>query len=156
MKPFTIKQIQTELTSLEEQRLINLCIRLAKYKTENKELLSYLLFESNDEKKFIENVKAEIDQLFTQMNTSTMYFTRKSVRKILRYVNKYIKYSGIVQTEIELRIYFCVRFKVSKIPINKSEMLNRIYNNQVEKIKKTVAELHEDLQFDYSQEMQQL
>ena len=156
MKPSSISQIQKELTTFDQPQLIDVCMRLAKYKKENKELLSYLLFEAYDENKFIANVKTEVDDLFNQMNTSTMYFTRKSVRKIVRYINKFIKYSGLEQTEIELRIYFCQRFKSSGIPIHKSETLINLYNNQVEKIKKTLDKLHEDLQFDYLKEVEQL
>ena len=156
MKPSTISDIQKELKTLDKQQTIELCMRLAKYKKENKELLTYLLFDSVDENRFIANIKSEIDELFYQMNTSTMYFTRKSVRKVLRYTNKFIKYSGLEQTEIELRIYFCLRFKSSGIPIRKSETLINLYTSQVEKIKKTLSKLHEDLQYDYLKEIEQL
>ena len=156
MKPSSISQIQKELISLNQQQMIELCMRLAKYKKENKELLSYLLFEAYDEQKFIAKVKEEIDELFSQMNISTMYFTRKSVRKIMRYANKFIKYSGLAKTEIELRIYFCQRFKHSGIPIHKSETLINLYTNQVDKIKKTLAEFHVDLQFDYLKDIEEL
>ena len=156
MKTSSISDIQKELKTLDKQQTIELCMRLAKYKKENKELLTYLLFDSVDENRFIANIKVEIDDLFNKMNTSTMYFTRKSVRKVIRFTNKFINYSGLEQTEIELRIYFCLRFKSSGIPIHKSETLINLYNNQVEKIKKTLSKLHEDLQYDYLKEIEQL
>ena len=53
MKPSSISQIQKELTTFDQPQLIDVCMRLAKYKKENKELLSYLLFEEYDENKFI-------------------------------------------------------------------------------------------------------
>jgi len=156
MKPSTISQIQKELTVLEPRQLMDICLRLAKYKNENKELLSYLLFEGQDEKKFIANVKAEIDSQFTSMNVNTMYFIRKSVRKILRFTNKYIKYSGNYETELELRIYFCTRFKASAIPINKSETLVNLYQNQLKKINTVLSKLHEDIRIDYNNELERL
>ena len=156
MKTSSISDIQKELKTLDKQQTIELCMRLAKYKKENKELLTYLLFDSVDENRFIANIKVEIDDLFNKMNTSNMYFTRKSVRKVIRFTNKFINYSGLEQTEIELRIYFCLRFKSSGIPIHKSETLINLYNNQVEKIKKTLSKLHEDLQYDYLKEIEQL
>ncbi len=156
MKPASPTQLQKELALLEKKQVVELCVRLAKYKKDNKELLSYLLFEAADEKKFISNVKKEIDELFDIMNTNTMYFIRKSVRKVLRTANKYIKYSGLPLTEIELRIYFCNRLKASGIPIHKSDTLINLYTGQVEKIKKVLGKLHEDIQFDYSKEVEAL
>ena len=53
-------------------------------KKENKELLTYLLFYGTDEVSYIEKVKEEIQLQFQEINTSTYYFIKKSVRKILR------------------------------------------------------------------------
>ena len=156
MKPASPSQLQKELILLEQKQVIELCLRLAKYKKENKELLSYLLFDSINEEKFIEEVKAEMNELFETMNTDSLYYIRKSVRKILRFTNKYIKYSGQTKTELELRIYFCSRFKASDIPITKSETLTNIYLGQVEKIKKTLSKLHEDIQLDYAKEIESI
>ena len=156
MKPSTFSDIKKELKTLDKQQTIELCMRLAKYKKENKELLTYLLFDSVDENRFITNIKEEVNDLFSHMNTTNMYFTRKSVRKVLRFTNKFIKYSGLEHTEIELRIYFCLRFKNSGIPIHKSETLINLYSNQLEKIKKILSKLHEDLQYDYLKEIEQL
>ena len=81
-------------------------MRMAKHKKENKELLTYLLFEAHDEPAFVSNVKAEMDELFCSLPSGNVYYIKKSLRKILRIVNKQIKYSGLKQTELELRLYF--------------------------------------------------
>ncbi len=57
MNPSTISQIQKELIALEHKQVVDICLRLAKYKKENKELLHYLLFEANDESTFISSVR---------------------------------------------------------------------------------------------------
>jgi hypothetical protein len=44
----------------------------------------------------------------------------------------------------------------SGIPMDKSVALNDIYIRQIEKIKKAISTLHEDLQFDYSEELEAL
>jgi len=149
MKSSTASQLQKELVSLEKKQIIEVCMRLAKYKKENKELLSYLLFDLGDEQKFIVEIKKEIKELFGLINTSTLYYARKGIRKVLRYTNKYIKYSGLPQTELELRIYFCQQLKSSGIPFQKSEAMINLYNGQIEKIKRVLEKLHEDIQFDY-------
>src|ERR1019366_7792595 len=152
MKSASIHVLQKELHELEPKQVLELCMRLAKYKKENKELLSYLIFEAHNEKAYINGIKEEMDILFSEINKSTNYLAKKSLRKILRLTNKFIKYSGSKQTEIELKIYFCTKLKTSRIPINTSVVLSNLYNREIEKIKNAIAKLHEDLQYDYKQE----
>jgi len=129
---------------------------LAKYKKENKELITYLLFEAGDERGFIDGVKSEIDTQFEAMNQSNVYFIKKSLRKTLRIANKHIKYSGLKQTEAELLIYFCLKMKSSDLPIRSSTVLNNLYSRQIERIKKAVASLHEDIQYDFKDDIESL
>ncbi len=156
MKTASISELHKELATLEPKQVLELCVRLVKHKKENKELLSYLLFDSNDEKLFISNLKNEIDSLFSEINTSNVYFIKKTLRKILRITNKYIKYSGSQQTEIELRIYFCKKVKSAHLPLNTSIVLNNLYNREVIKIKNILSKLHEDIQFDFQEEVDKL
>ena len=86
--------------------IVDVCLRLIKYKKENKELLTYLLFEAQDEASYIKGIKEDIDEQFKELNTSNLYVTKKGLQKIVRTTSKYIKYSGIRQTEIELLLYF--------------------------------------------------
>jgi adenine specific DNA methylase Mod len=131
-------------------------MQLVKYKKENKESLHYLLFEAYDEQGYIDSIKKEIDQQFSEINTSHLYFAKKSIRKILKITNKYIRYSGQKRTEVDLLIYFCTKLKKSGIPIRSSASLHNLYLGQVQKIKKALSTLHEDLQFDYKDEIKGL
>src|SRR4051794_29756433 len=97
-----IQEIKKELRTLDAASLQELCMRLAKYKKENKELLNYLLFEAHNERAYIENIKEELSELFKAVPCSNVYYIKKSLRKILRFANRQIKYSGIKQTELEL------------------------------------------------------
>ena len=90
------------------------------------------------------------------INKSNMYFVKKTLRKILRTTNKYTRYSGLATVEIELLIYFCTSMKVLDILINNNPVLFNIYQNQLKKINKTMATLHEDLQYDYQREIDKL
>ena len=156
MKPASISTLRKELDLLPPKELAQLCMRLAKYSKENKELLSYLIFDAENEKGFIEGVKAQIKVQFEEINTSSMFYVRKSIRKILKITNKYVRYSGQKQTEVELLIFFCQTMKASGIKYQRITSLNNLYQNQVIKIKKSVATLHEDLQFDYQMEIEKL
>ena len=156
MKPPTLNDLRRELSELPPAELVKVCLRLAKYKKETKELLHYILFDSNCEPAYIERVNTETDQSFSGMNNSTPYFTKKSVRKILRTVNKHIRYSGQKRTEAELRIHFCSRLKQAGIPLHTGTALGKIFDGQILKIGKAISTLHEDLQHDLSREVKKL
>ena len=65
MKPVTVSILKTELRDLSQQELIEICLQLAKFKKENKELLTYVLFDSKDEEEYIRSIKEEIDFEFS-------------------------------------------------------------------------------------------
>lgn len=152
----TIKQIKDELKFKEKEELVELCLSLARFKKESKELLTYLLFEAQDEASYISGVKAEITEGFMDMNTSNIYFVKKSVRKILRETKKYIRYSKNKQTEAELLIHFCQEMKEMSPSMNRSTQLKNLYNRQIQAINKVVKTLHEDLQHDLKLELESL
>ncbi len=154
MKASTIQQLKIELINTPSDQLIGLCIRLAKFKKENKELLSYLLFEASDEQAYIENIKIEVQSKFDEINTSSLYFVKKSLRKILRMLNKYICYTGSNETEVKLLIFFCATLKNSGILISKNLVIKNMYQNQLKKISKSIATMHDDLQYDYIRELE--
>ncbi|MBL4744530.1 MAG: hypothetical protein JKX87_07885, partial [Cycloclasticus sp.] len=126
------------------------------FKKENKELLTYLLFESYHEEGYINSVKNEIDEQFELINTKTYYFIKKSVRKILRTIKKYIRYSKNKETEIELLLYFCKKLIEFKPSIKNNNVLMNICKREIESIRKKMSLLHEDLQYDYELEIQKL
>lgn len=156
MDTASISIIKKELKALPPEKLQEIVIRLAKYKKENKELLSYLLFEASGEHLFIESVKEEIDEQFSRLNRSSLFLAKKTLRKVLRTTNKYIRFSGSKQTEIELRLYFCKKMRDAGLRINSGRVVSNIYQRQVLRIRKVLSMLHEDLQFDYQEETDNL
>jgi hypothetical protein len=156
MKAASIHELKSELINTSPEQLVELCVRLAKFKKENKELLTYLLFEAFDEQAYVENVKTEMQQQFNEINTANLYFVKKSLRKIIRNLNKFIRYTASAETEVKLLLCFCSTLKNSGIPIEKNPVINNIYQNQLKKIKKTIAGMHEDLQYEYIKESTQL
>lgn len=156
MKAASLKEIKTELSHRSTQELLELCLRLSKFKKENKELLTYLLFESANEEAFIRSIKTKIDEDFESINTKTFYFIKKGVRKILREIKKYIRYSQNKETEVELLLYFCHKLKDFNPSIKRNTTLINLYNRQIEYIQKKISTLHEDLQYDYEMEIEEL
>lgn len=149
MKTATVTQLKKELQYRSSDELLELCLRLAKFKKENKELLTYLLFESQDESEYIEGVKREVDTQMEAINTKNYYWMRKSIRKILKNLKKYIRYSLKKETEVELLLYFCVQLKNIIPSIKKDKSLQNIMERQLALVYKIMEALHEDLQYDF-------
>lgn len=156
MKSHTIHEIQKELSILEKKDVLDLCMRLAKHKKENKELLSYLLFEVNDEKEYLEKIKKSLDELFYEINRKSAYTTKKGLQKVVRNLNKFIKNSSKKETELDLRIYFCKKIRAARIDLDSSKIISNLYYREIDKIKKVFSKLHEDLQYDYKEDLEKL
>ena len=156
MKAVSIKQLKDELSHRSSNDIKELCLHLARFKKENKELLTYLLFECQDEESFIQTLKQEVDIQFDVINTNSFFYIRKSIRKILSSIKKHIRYSKKKETEAELLLYFCKKMKTFKPSINRSTRLLNIFDTQVRMIKKAIEKLHEDLQYDYQLELDEL
>jgi hypothetical protein len=156
MQTASIAQLRKEMQHLSHPDLMNLCTKLLKFKKENKELLSYVLFESHDEQAFIAKIKLEIESMFDEVNTGSIFWAKKTLRKIARLLVKQTKFSGNATTAIELHIFFCQQLKQLPFNIFESSIVQTMYSNQLKKINKYMSSIHEDLQFDYAQIVGQL
>lgn len=156
MKAVTVTEISEELLNFSPKELRDLCLRLAKFKKENKELLTYLLFEATDEARYVESVKKEIDMQFGKVNRRSYYFIKKGLRRILLNTRKFIRYSHNKKTEIDLLIYYCTKLKNFNPSVQRNAALRNLYLKQVAAIREKVGSLHEDLQYDYVMELEAL
>ncbi|MGI9542491.1 MAG: hypothetical protein ACR2MX_04480 [Cyclobacteriaceae bacterium] len=156
MKAASVREIKQELSNRSADELLELCLRLSKFKKENKELLTYLLYEASNEAAYVENIKDEMALEFERINRKSYYFIKKSVRKILRNVKKYIRYSKKKETEVELLIYFCSELKRMSPSMEQNTTLHNIFQRQIRSVSKTISYLHEDLRYDYEMELNAL
>ena len=156
MQTNSISQIKKELQSIPHEYLIEICIKLAKYKKENKEYLYYLLYQSDNQEEYINSVKIETVTLFEEINPKNYFIIKKSVRKILKTISKYCKYANKPTVTIELLIHFCINLKNSIKDYKSNPTLANMFDNQIKKIRKEIEKLHEDLQFDYNLELEKL
>jgi len=156
MKIASLSEIKRELNERTPEELKAFCLRIAKFRKDNKELLNYLLFEAYDEENYKEVLKNEIEMEFAEMNASSVYLAKKSIRRILRTVTKHIKYSNSKQTAVELLIFFCQKMRELDLPYHKSKVLINLYNRQLHNIQKALSFLDEDLQFDYQSELEDI
>lgn len=150
----SIAEIKKELQHTDAEGLMSLCLRLAKYKKENKELLGYLLFESQNETSYVHQIKEDLNTQFNELRGKNAYLLKKMLRKILRFTNRHINYSNVAETELELRIYFCQKVKDTHVPLKSSPTLYNLYHGQLKKIEAILDKLPEDLQGDYTNAIQ--
>ncbi len=156
MKAASLAEIKRELKSRDPEEILQLCLRLGRFKKDNKELLTYLLFEAQDENGYIQALKNVVDDMMEEINVSHLYYAKKGLQKIVRFLNKSLRYSGNKNTEVEVRLHFCQSMKNSVIPIHRNQTINNLYNREIKRIEKALSTLHEDLQADYQFEMEQL
>jgi hypothetical protein len=156
MKASSIKEIKSELSSLSAESLQDLCLLLARFKKENKELLSYQLFEAHDEEGYVQKAKETLDESFENLNIQSTYIAKKQLRKIIRIAAKFSKYSDEKTTEITLYLYITEKMIASGWKIQNSHQINNLYLSLIKKIKAGIATLHEDLQYDFQKQLDRI
>jgi hypothetical protein len=156
MKPATITELKKELKYRTQEQLVDYCLAMARFKIESKELLTYLVFESENEAVYIESVKEYITASFQEIQATNYHFIKKTVRKILRQTKRFIRYSKKKETEAELLIYFCKELGNMKPSYKRNAVLTNTYNKQLELAQKAIAKVHEDLQYDYNLMIEEL
>lgn len=150
-----LQEQKKELKQLGAPELAELCLRLSKYKKENKELLHYLLFHQHNPQAYTEAIKVHLQADFDSLNASS-YYAVKSLRKILRNISRQAKYMAQPEMEVELLVWFCRNYLHNIDLKSNNKALQNILIKQLEKIGRLMLKLHEDLQFDYQQEIDQL
>lgn len=155
MKPEKLGDIKKELLSRSVQELTDICLRLAKYKKENKELLNYLLYDAAEPLEYANQVKLFLEEEFKNLQKH-YYYSTKSLRKIIRLINRHAKYTASKQVELELALWFCDNFLLYADLRTSHKPLQGLLTRQFEKISKLIPKLHEDLQFDYKKEFETL
>lgn len=152
MEAASVAELKKALVKLDQGELLDACLRLVRFKKDNKELLTYLLFMSSDEQEFANYLCGQIDEHFSL----TPNAHKKTLRKIIRWMNKCIRFSGIKETEVQVRLHFCQALRASDTPYWRTKVTMNMYTGQLKKIRSAMAKFHEDVQAEYEQEVQEL
>ncbi len=150
MKTASLKEIKNELKHASQEEMMEYCLRLVKFKKENKELLTYLLFEADNDHLYIQSIKKEMDMAFGTIHPTNSWIAKKNVRKILSQVKRNIRYAQNKEVEIELLIYFCQKMTNTKGLIQQNKVLQNTLETQLRMIRRAIDTLHPDLQLDYA------
>ena len=152
----SLAAIKKELSYLDEKELSSLILDLSKFTRDNKAFLYFKLNERDQPSLFVDTVKDELDEQFQTANTTSFYLTKKSAQTIRRKLNKALKFSKNKEDQVELLLYFCEQLLKYGYLKYKHPILQSLFLKQTEKIQKSIAALHEDLQYDYSIRLDEL
>ena len=156
MQAASIKELKLALEDRTPKEVKTMVLRLARFKKENKELLTYLLFEAHNEQQYVRQIQQEISEQFDEITSYSWYIIKKQVRKILRQTKTAIRYSGQKETEVELLIHFLKELNELRPSYRKNTVMQNLFQRQVTRIKKILDGLHEDIRYDYMLEMEDL
>jgi hypothetical protein len=150
LKAASIEDLKKELQHLPPGKVMELVLRMARFKKENKELLSYLLFESAGPSGYIQSIMVEIEEQMAIAPTDQRVSEKKKrLRRILRTINRHTKYIGTKEAHVELLQSFCQRFAEHLDGPHVHPGLVKIYLQQLKKISQLLPALPEDLAHDY-------
>lgn len=148
-------EIKKELQQLNSAEITALCLRLARFKKENKELLTYLLFKADDLDAFVKEYKEKMDIQFSSLNGKS-HLVVKSLRKISLEMNNHIRYTSSDMVKTELLLHFCSSY-VNYVDYHSHyKPLRNFFYRSVEKVRTAIQKLHEDLQYDYGNLYQEM
>lgn len=84
MKAVSISDIKQELQTLDAKETARLCSRLARHKKENKELLTYLLFNAQNVEACTAELKEDVTGLFNEVNKVKLFFCQENPAKNIK------------------------------------------------------------------------
>jgi hypothetical protein len=155
MHLFSLQEQKKELQQLSKTELEAICLRFARFKKENKELLEFVLFHQGDPQAYADALKKDLHEVFTSL-TGANYADAKKLRKITKALNKHAKYIQNPALEADLWIWFCYTYCHSMAAKSTAQVIRNFFAKAVLKVEKIQSKLHEDLAFDVAQELEKI
>jgi len=152
----SLSSLKKELQQKEPKELVELILQISKLSRDNKTFLYFKLFDSEDASLFVNTVKEELEVAFYSANTRNYYLAKKSAQSVRRILNKNLKLTKDPIAKIELIAFFCQKIAELGYLEYRYPVIDNLYALQVGKIEKLLANLHEDLQFDYEELLEKL
>lgn len=155
MKTNGIAEIKKTIKNISQAELAEICLKLARFKKDNKEYIHFLLYEASDPLSYADDVKESLHDSLKNLNRHPSLKV-KELRKHLRVLSRHIRYTSSLEVEITLLIWFTEMLVIHAGVRQSNKALYTLFIRQLEKIRKAFPKLHEDLQFDYMQPYNEL
>jgi hypothetical protein len=152
----SLSELKKELNYLDEKEAKNLLLELVKYSSENKSFIYFQLYSRDNHDFFAKNIKVELDFLFFFANTNHIHVAKKSIQGIRSKLTKFLKLTKNKADQAEVILFFCEKMNEHDFLSFRYPVITNIFNSQLNKAKKLILTLHEDLQSDYESRIEDL
>lgn len=152
----SLSDLKKELSFLDEKEAKNLLLELVKYSTENKAFFYFQLYSRDNVDFFAKNIKDELEVLFFSANTKHIHVAKKSIQGIRSKFTKFLKLTKNKADQADVLLFFCEKMNEHDFLSFRYPVITNIFNSQLNKAKKLIFSLHEDLQSDYESRVQEL
>lgn len=152
----SLAEIKRELSYLNEKELKEYIIELSKFSRDNKAYLFFKLYGRDQPGLYVQMVQEDLEFEFQNARGEHSYYAKKSAQKIRRKMNKLLKLSKDKADQLEVLLFFCERMKEYGFLKHSNTVIENLYKSQLSKAEKILAGLHEDLQFDYQNRIEEL
>lgn len=156
MKVSSLAEIKKELQHLPHSELVAVIAELAKFSRDNKLYLYFLLYGREQPDLFMDMVKEELADGFEEATAKNHYTAKKSAQALRRKLNKYLKFTKDKLIQLELIYFFCQLLRQHGYLFYKNPVIQNLYRLQVGKAERILSQLHEDLQYDYQNKIEEL
>lgn len=143
-----LADIKQALQQATPNELRDLCVRLARFKQDNKQLLHYALFYQDRPEVFIEEVNVRLKEAVETFNYSHAYWVKKGLRKWQRQVNLLGRISGEPWVQAKLQGMYALACYEAASKVAATEVLTNLCAQATKKFYAQVAKLEADWQHD--------
>ncbi len=155
MKAASIKQLRTEIGNLPPHKLAALTERLIKYKKDNKELASYIIFYEEDEAGFADDVETALEEQFGLINFKTAFFAKKGLRKMIRIANKFLRYTPNKSTQARIIMDVLSRLALIPASLKKNTQIKNMQVSLLKKLDDILLQVHQDERHDFEKQLKE-
>jgi hypothetical protein len=140
--------LKQELQEQDRKNLMELCLQLARFRQENKELITFLLFHSHQPLTYADEYKIMIEEPFDKFLMNP-YYLAKGIRKSFRLIGRYAKITKSKEGECELYLHLARLFeeRIQGRLVHKALII--LLERALKKAFNLIVKMHEDYQMDY-------
>ncbi|MEX1190271.1 MAG: hypothetical protein WED33_13510 [Bacteroidia bacterium] len=143
-----LNDLKKDLGGLPQPELVQVVLRLARLKIENKELIHYLLYYAHDSSAYVEVLMPEVLDPFEQEFLNS-YALSKRLRKSMRVIAKYLRFTSDRAGESELLLAVVSKYLATYRYEYRHAALSRIIVRCLKKTHDNFEKIHEDYRADY-------
>jgi hypothetical protein len=104
----------------------------------------------------VSSLKLEIDELLSSIEKGPISPIKKQIRRVIRLINRHVKYIGTKVSHVELLLHLCEQLKEHEQDLLSSSKIYSLYELQLNKVRKLLPAVDDDLQYDYEQKINAL